>query len=135
MNRLINLIKIPKVFDDCLLYFVQRSDHISFPIKRVYFVTKPASGLPRGLHAHKKTDQALFCIQGRIKLILDNGKNREEITLDDPKIGVILPKMVWHEMHEILENTIILVLASRKFDPTDYIRDYQKFKNFLKKTK
>ena len=35
--------------------------------------------------------------------------------------------MIWHEMHDFKKNTIILVLASRKFNTKDYIRDYKKF--------
>lgn len=126
-SRLINLINIPEVNDDCYLYFAQ-NPQIPFKIRRVYYITKPNNKLPRGFHAHKKTKQIIFCIQGSIKLILDNGEMREEIILDRPSAGVFLERMIWHEMIDFKKNTILLVLASKEFDDKDYIRDYEQFK-------
>lgn len=127
-SNLVHLIKIPKIFDDCYLYFAQNSEHIPFNIKRVYFITEPDINLPRGYHAHKKTKQLMFCIQGSIKLHLDNSKKRKNITLDQPNIGVLIDKMIWHEMADFKKDTILLVLASTVFNEKDYIRDYEKFK-------
>lgn len=127
-SKLINLVKIPKIFDDCYLFFAQNPHHIPFKIKRVYFITQASTQLPRGYHVHKKTKQVLFCIQGTIKLTLDNGKKRKSVTLDQPNIGVFIDKMIWHEMEDFKKDTILLVLASRIFDEKDYIRDYEKFK-------
>lgn len=132
-DHLIKIIKIPEIFDDCYLYFAQTKDHIPFPIKRVYYITRSNTKLSRGLHAHKKTNQVIFCIQGSIKLILDNGKIREEILLDKPNIGVLLENMIWHEMIDFKQNTILLVLASKEFSEKDYIRDYEQFKRWVLK--
>lgn len=127
-SKLIRIIEIPQVFDDCFLYFAQHPTHIPFKIKRVYYIVGANTRLIRGLHAHKKTQQIIFCIQGTIKLLLDNGKKKEEILLDKPNVGVFLEEMVWHEMYEFKKNTILLVLASKEFSEKDYIRDYEDFK-------
>lgn len=127
-DQLIQLVKIPKIFDDCYLYFAQTPDHIPFKIKRVYYIANANPKLPRGLHAHRKTRQIIFCIQGSIKLLLDNGKKKEEILLNKPNIGVVLENMIWHQMHDFRSNTILLVLASAEFSEKDYIRDYEQFK-------
>lgn len=122
------LIKLPKIFDDCYLIFAQTPHHIPFNIKRIYYIIQADPELPRGYHAHKKTKQVIFCIQGNIKLTLDNGKRRRNIVLQEPHIGVLVDKMIWHEMRDFKKDTILLVLASRIFDEKDYIRDYEKFK-------
>lgn len=127
--RLIRKVKLPEVLDDCFLYFAQAKDRIPFSIKRVYYILHTKTKLPRGLHAHKKNKQVIFCIQGSIKLILDNGRKKEEIILDKPNVGIFLDKLIWHEMHNFKKNTILLVLASMIFDEKDYIRDYEKFIN------
>lgn len=127
-NQLIPLIKIPEIFDDCYLYFAQNSTHIPFVIKRVYYITKANIKLSRGFHAHKKLKQVIFCIQGKIKLTLDDGKKRKSIMLHKPNIGVLIEKMIWSEMTGFKKNTIILVFASRVFNESDYIRDYEQFK-------
>lgn len=124
---LIKIVEIPKVATDGYLCFAQYPEHIPFPIRRVFYIFGVESGEARGTHAHKKTDQILFCIQSSIKIILDDGKTKEEIVLDQPEKGVVLEKMVWHEMHDFKKDTILLVLASKKHDPKDYIRDYKEF--------
>ncbi len=126
-KKIISYIKIPKVADDCLLFYAQNPDHIPFPIKRIYFITNADSKLPRGYHAHKKNRQVAFCIQGSVKLVLDNGKKRESVLLSNPQKGVEIPQMTWHEMHNFKKNTILLIFASEKFDTKDYIRDYRLF--------
>lgn len=127
-NKLIILITVPEIFDDCYLYFAQHPTHIPFNIKRIYYITQAKTKFPRGYHAHKKNRQVIFCVQGSIKLVLDNGRSRKEIFLDKPNTGVLLENMIWHEMTDFKKNTILLVLASKEFDEKDYIRDYEQFK-------
>lgn len=122
------LIELPKIIDDCFLFFAQTPDHIPFTIKRIYYITKPNPKLPRGYHAHKKTKQVIFCIQGSIKLTLDNGNQRKIFFLDQSHPGVFIDKMVWHEMDNFKKDTILLIIASKVFNPSDYIRDYHQFK-------
>lgn len=127
-SELINLIKAPKILDDCVLVFAQTPDHIPFEIKRIYHISMATTKLPRGFHAHQKTQQVIFCLQGSVRIVLDNGKKRSEVVLDKPNIGLFIDKMVWHEMHNFKKNTILLVIASRIFETTDYIRGYGQFK-------
>lgn len=133
-NSIICLIKIPQVFDDCLL-FIAEASHIPFPIKRVFFITKASPKKSRGFHAHKKTRIIIFCIQGTLRVTLDNGKKKEAIVLNRPDTGVIIEPMVWHEMHDYKPNTIQLVIASTTFDEKDYIRDYQVFLQMVNRKK
>lgn len=127
-RSLIRFVNIPQILDECSLCFIQTPGNLSFPIKRVYFISMANTKYSRGFHAHKKTQQAIFCIQGSIRLLLDDGKKKEEIILDKPNIGVFLDKMIWHEMKNFKKNTILLILASEIFDEADYIRDYEQFK-------
>lgn len=129
---LVKLITIPKILDECSLVFMQSPHHVPFPIRRVYYILDRKSKLPRGYHAHRKTKQILFCIQGTIKIILDNGINREEVVLKNPEQGVLIDKKIWHEMHNFKKKTILLVLASRHFEVEDYIRDYNQFLEYIK---
>ncbi len=128
IQRLIHIIKIPKISDDALVCFVESLRHLPFEIRRVYYILKPKSEEPRGFHAHHKTNQVLFCIHGSVKLIVDNGKKRKHIVLkNQPNKGILLPPLLWHEMHDMDESTILLVFADQPYDPNDYIRDYAEF--------
>jgi len=121
---------LPTIQDDGCLSFAQYP-HIPFPIQRVYYIYGTQPGLARGFHAHKTTRQMMFCLAGSVKLILDDGEQRKDVFLNDPKRGILIDKMVWHEMHDLDVNTILLVLASATYDPQDYIRNYHDFINSL----
>ena len=60
-------------------------------------------------------------------MLLDDGAERETVTLDDPSRGLILPPMVWHEMADFSPDSVLLVLADAPYDEGDYIRDYDDF--------
>jgi dTDP-4-dehydrorhamnose 3,5-epimerase-like enzyme len=132
-KNIIKIIKVPKIYDDGYLCFAEYPDHIPFEIKRVYYITSPVPGLSRGKHAHKTTHQILFCIKGKVRMVLDNGDKKGEIILSEPDEGIMLEPLVWHEMLDMDENTTLLVLASKEFDEGDYIRDYKNFKEIAKK--
>lgn len=126
-NSLIQTITIPKIFDDCTLCYIENEKHTPFNFKRVYFISNPVSGLDRGKHAHHTNVQIMFCLQGSARIMLDDGINKSEIVLDKPEKGLLINKMIWHEMKDMTEETILLVLASKHFSADDYIRDYDEF--------
>lgn len=126
-SNFVRLIKIPNISDDCMLCFAQTPDHIPFEIKRIYHISQAKPNLPRGFHAHYRTEQILFCIQGSVRMVIDDGKKREEIILNEPGVGVFLDKLIWHEMHDLTKDAILLVLASRSYEAEDYIRNYERF--------
>ena len=60
-------------------------------------------------------------------MILDNGREREDVWLNMPTKGLLIESMTWREMHDFSDDCVLLVLASEHYDESDYIRDYQKF--------
>jgi len=127
VKKLVKFVKVPKIKDDGFLCFAQNPDQIPFEIKRVYYITSPVAGLPRGKHAHKKTRQVLFCLKGKVRMVLNNGRKKSEIVLSSPEKGIMIEPKTWHEMLDMNENTVLLVLASKRYDPKDYIRNYDEF--------
>ena len=100
---------------------------VPFTIQRVYYLFGTKLGVSRGFHAHKKLQQVAVCVTGRCRMVLDDGKKREEVWLDSSIKGVALPPMVWHEMHDFSPDCVLLVLASEHYDEVDYIRSYEDF--------
>lgn len=125
-NKIVKLINAPIMTTDGSLCQLQ-SPEIPFDIKRVYYIFGVSVGAVRGAHTHKETVQALFCIQGSIEIVLDDGKKKESVVLSKPNIGILLESGVWHEMQGFKKDTILLVLASKKHDTHDYIRSYDDF--------
>jgi len=115
---------------DGLLCIGEELKNIPFSIKRFYFITAlDNEQAVRGKHAHRETEQCIFCLRGSFQLELDDGKNKENITMNDPSHGVLLGKLLWHTMSNFSQNCVILVVASDTYKKEDYIRDYSEFKN------
>ena len=130
--RVIRINTVPTVNAGELSFFEGHHD-LPFEIKRVYYISKVPEGVRRGFHAHRKLKQFLFCPYGRIQLTIENKDVREEIELSDPSVGVLIEEPVWREMVWIEKNSVLCVAASEYYDENDYIRDYDEFKEFIRK--
>ena len=97
---------------------------VPFEIKRVYYIYGTQQGVARGFHAHRNLKQVAVCVSGKCRMILDDGKVREEAWLDSPTKGLLINDLVWREMHDFSDDCVLLVLASEHYDEDDYIRDY-----------
>lgn len=136
INMEYNIINIKTMFDKDFKYgglsVVEGEKDIPFAIKRIYCVHSTEQGLHRGYHAHKKNWQLLFCPYGKIDIIIDNGSEKETITLDNPSIGLILHPGLWREMIWKQDNAVLCVAASEYYNASEYIRDYDEFLRFAK---
>lgn len=126
--KLISWIELPNLGDHRgSLIVVEANKNLPFEIKRLYYIFDSKPDTPRGFHAHHKLTQVAFCIQGKFKMLMDNGNEKQEVILEEPNKGLVIPPMVWHEMHDFSEDCIILVLADDYYNESDYIRNYDDF--------
>lgn len=110
--------------------FVYERDN-GFPLTSIsrVFIVKSKEATKRGNHAHKECTQLLVAINGKCKVICDDGKDRKEFILEDPSKGLLIPPTIWAE--QVYEkDSILMVLADQLYDETDYIRDYKDFLSF-----
>lgn len=125
--NLVKLIDLPNFSDERGgLVAIESNLSIPFEVKRLYYIFNTLDK-PRGFHAHINLKQVAICLKGSCRFILDDGHNKNEIILDNPRQGLIIEGLVWREMHDFSEDCVLLVLASEHFDESDYIRDYQDF--------
>jgi UDP-2-acetamido-3-amino-2,3-dideoxy-glucuronate N-acetyltransferase len=100
---------------------------IPFQPARWFMVYDVPSREIRGEHAHRVCEQFLICVSGRVSVAVDDGRNRSEVVLDRPTMGIYVPPMVWASEYRYEEDAVLLVLASHAYDPDDYIREYDEF--------
>ena len=100
-----------------------------FEIKRVYYLYDTKSGVRRGGHAHRDLQQILVCIHGSCKVLLDSGAEKKIVSLEKPYEGLYIANDIWREMYDFSPDAVLLVLASRYYEESDYIRDYDLFLN------
>ncbi len=110
------------------LVALEQGRDIPFAVKRCYYIYNVKEDAPRGFHAHKTLEQILLCVAGGCDLLLDNGKTKTTIRLDDPATAVYVGPMTWREMHNFTPDCVLLALVSDVYDEGDYIRDYDDFK-------
>tara|TARA_Y100000589_G_scaffold328039_1_gene371207 strand:+ start:29186 stop:29617 length:432 start_codon:yes stop_codon:yes gene_type:complete len=124
------IITFPKIGDDNIGFIsvCENYKEIPFTINRVFWTYNTPANVTRGNHAHFESEQVLLALNGIIKLTLEtiNGKTYSFI-LDTPNKGIYIPIKTWIKM-EYLNEATQLVLASTKYDESEYIRDYNKFK-------
>lgn len=119
--------------DKGFLTAIESNKEIPFSIKRVYYIHSIPNQLRRGFHAHHQLNQCLIVINGFCKVLMDYGNDiKKTYELNNKTQGLIIEKMVWHEMFDFSDNCILLVLADDYYKETDYIRDYQDFTKLTK---
>jgi len=117
------------------LSFFEAKRNAPFDIKRIYYITHVPKGARRGAHAHKTLKQLLFCPYGSVTVILNNGTEKEQITLDDPSKGLLLYPGLWRDMLWNTDNSALCVAASDYYDEGDYIRDFNEYLTYVKEKK
>ena len=114
------------------LISLEENKNIPFDIKRVYYIYSNKEGVRRGFHAHKNLKQVLVCVNGSCEILLDDGKEKSIIKLENRNEGLFIEKMIWREMFNFSADCVLMVLASDYYFEDDYIRNYEDFKNYLK---
>lgn len=101
---------------------------IPFIPKRIFYIYNSSADVVRGKHANRKTDFVLINVAGKSKVKILDGKGNEIIyALNRPNTGIYIPHMIWKEMYDFSEDSVLLCLASEHYDIEEYIRDYDEF--------
>ena len=110
------------------LVIVEGEQDIPFEIKRVFYIYGSDENVIRGQHANRKTEFVLINVAGTSKVKVKNGEGNEKVfCLDRPHTGIYIPPMVWKDMYDFSQDSVLLVLASEHYDPNEYIRCYEDF--------
>lgn len=103
------------------------ASELPFKPERYFLTFDVPSAELRGEHAHKQCQQFLICVHGSCQVMVDDGSNRSEVLLDRPDLGVFMPAMIWGTQHKYSSDAVLLVFASHRYDPDDYLRTYGDF--------
>lgn len=110
------------------LVIVEGGIDIPFEIKRIFYIYGSDSEVVRGQHANRKTEFVLINVSGQSKVRVKDGKGNVAVfALNRPHTGIYLPSMVWKDMYDFSEDSVLLCLASEHYDAEEYIRSYDEF--------
>jgi dTDP-4-dehydrorhamnose 3,5-epimerase-like enzyme len=116
------------------LIALEENDNVPFPIKRVYYIFGTKENVRRGFHAHKALKQLAICVRGSCRFLLDDGNEKEYITLNSPDKGLLLDGLIWREMFDFSPDCVLMVVADAHYNESDYIRDYSTFQRAVHDT-
>lgn len=100
---------------------------IPFAIKRVFYMYGSDPTVVRGQHANRRSEFVLINVSGTSKVKVDNGFETDIIVLDKPRMGLYIPTMLWKDMYDFSEDSVLLVLTNEHYDGSEYIRDYEEY--------
>ena len=128
MNK-VKMLEFPQRGDERgHLVIVEGAKDIPFEIKRAFYIYGSDSDVIRGQHANRESEFVLINVAGKSKVRVKDGEGNEAIyCLNRPHTGVYLPTMVWKDMYDFSEDSVLLVLASTHYNASEYIRDYEEF--------
>lgn len=128
MNK-VRMVEFPQRGDERgQLVVVEGGQDIPFDIKRVFYIYGSDNSVVRGQHANRKSEFVLINVAGRSKVKVKDGEGNEAIyCLNRPHTGIYLPTMVWKDMYDFSEDSVLLVLTNTHYDANEYIRNYEEF--------
>lgn len=115
------------------LVVIEGGQAIPFEIKRVFYIYDSDDTVVRGQHANRESEFVLINVAGKSKVRITDGEEEIIVELDRPMTGVYIPKMIWKDMYDFSEDSILLVLASTHYNGAEYIRDYDEYLKEIKR--
>ena len=111
-----------------LITICEGEQDIPFIPKRVFYIYKSKNDIVRGRHANRITDFVLINVSGHSKVKIMDGKGNEIVySLNRPNPGIYIPHMIWKEMYDFTEDSVLMVLTNEYYDSEEYIRSFDDF--------
>lgn len=130
------IIELPKFLDARgNLSFAEQYAQIPFEIRRTYWLYDVPGGIARGGHAEKNNEEVVIALSGAFEIVVDDGVQKKSFTLNRSYYGLYIPKGLWREIKEFSTNALALEFGSIPYSADDYIRDYQKYLDYIKQPK
>ena len=106
---------------------VLNSSTIPFEVRRTYYLYDIPGGESRGGHAHRKLQQLIVAASGSFSVTLNDGRVKRTFVMNRPYQGLLIVPGIWRTLEDFSSGSVCLVLASEKYEESDYIRDYEEF--------
>ena len=129
-----NLVNLPKIHNPAgNITSLNGNIDVPFTINRIYYLYDVPGGEGRGGHGHRELEQYIIAASGSFDVVLYDGKEKKSVNLNRPYQALHIIPGIWRELENFSSGSICLVLASHKYNESDYIRDLDEFRAFKNK--
>ena len=129
----VRIIALPKIEDPRgNLSFFESNHQIPFKIESTYWIYDVPGGEIRGSHALKENEVFIVALSGSFDVVLNDGMIEQKYSLNRSYYGLYIPNLIWRRLENFSTNSLALLVACKKYDENDYIRDFQEFKKYKK---
>lgn len=132
----VKYIEFPQLGDERgHLVVIEGNETIPFDIKRIFYIYGSDRKVIRGQHANKNSSFVLINVSGSSKVRVTDGMYEKIYVLDKQHTGVYIPKLLWKDMYDFSEDSVLLVLSDEHYDGNEYIRNYEEYIKFIKENR
>lgn len=114
------------------LVVIEGGQAVPFEIARVFYMYGSDPTVIRGEHANRESEFVLINVAGSSKVRITDSREEFVVELNRPMMGVYIPKMIWKDMYDFSEDSVLLVLANTHYNGAEYIRDFEQYKQIMR---
>jgi len=124
-----SVIELPKIHNRAgnITVLDHKDTILPFEVKRIYYLYDVPGGESRGGHAHKALHQLIIAASGSFDVVIDDGTIKRTITLNRPNYGLYVSPGIWRDLRNFSSGSVLLVMASERYNEQDYLREYEDF--------
>lgn len=127
-------IDLPSMQDDRgMLTAVEGEKDVKFAIQRVFYMHGVKQD--RGGHAHLDTEQLVIAVSGSFTVELFDGHRSRAYVLDNPAVGLFVPRRIFVTLSEFSGDAVCLVLASDHYDMSRSVRSRHEYVQMIAGTR
>ena len=75
------------------LVVAESNKEVPFLIQRIFYIYGTKDGVVRGQHANRESEFMLINLQGSVKIVIDDGRQKDTVILNKAHQGVYLDKI------------------------------------------
>lgn len=105
---------------------------VPFHMTRSNYMYNVPVGMQRGFHAHTKIYELCVCVAGSMTVTVEDASGTKDMHISSPTEGALICPNTWILLHSFAPGTILLIMCSGKYDPSECIRSREVFeKRFM----
>lgn len=107
------------------------AEDLPFVVKRLFYIEGVTPLTVRGYHALHTCEQLFIPVSGSCELVMEDADGRKRVKVLRVPTSVYVPPLIWRTLRTFSEGSVVVVLASERYDADGYYRDRKEWKEIV----